>query len=259
MTEHPTPIDKPREAEPNAGQAATRGGWLNALVGIVSSPRTSFEIIRRRTPWVGAFLVLLAGTVSLATLSIPFGLQVMRAQFTEVLHGDAEQVDAMMAQFEQAAAATRLVTIGTGAAMLMVVLLLQAMFVWLLAVAFQGRPRFVQALSLVVHVNVIAHLQKWANFALLRLRGLDAIQSPQDAQPAMGLDLLLAGDNAALNVVWASVNPFTIWFVALLGFGAATVLGLSQRKGLVLAGAYWAATTAFAAASVAVAARLTPM
>ena len=259
MTEHPNPIDKLREAVPNAGQARTKGGWLKALVGIVASPRTSFEIIRQRKPWVGTFLVLLAATAPLTVLSLPFGLQGMRAQFTEIFQGDTEQVDAMMAQFEQAAAATRLVTIGGSAAMLVIAVLLQALFVWLLAIAFQGRARFAQALSLMVHVNVIAHLQKWANFSLLHLHGLDAIQSPQDAQAAMGLDLLLAGDNAALNIVWASVNPFTIWLVALLGLGAAAVLGLPQRKGFILAGIYWTATTALAAVSVAVAARLTPM
>ncbi len=41
--------------------------WFKALVGIVASPRTSFEIIRERQPWVGALAVILA-VLALRTL-----------------------------------------------------------------------------------------------------------------------------------------------------------------------------------------------
>ena len=77
-------------------------------------------------------------------------------------------------------------------------LLVQGVFVWLLAVAFQGQSRFAQSFSLMLHLGVIAHLKNWANFLLLHLRGMDAIRSQGDLQAPMGLDLL-AGDNAALK------------------------------------------------------------
>ena len=258
MTEHPLTIDNPHETPPNGDQPNGLGGWFRGLVAIVTSPRTSFEIIRRNSPWLGVLILLQASTISLALLSSSFGLQMQRAQLTETLPGQPDQVEALIAQTEQVMAAARWIAAGGGAVVTAIVLLVQAVFVWLLAIAFQGRPRFRQALSLMAHVSVIAHLRNWANLGLLHLRDPSAIRSPQDLQVPMGIDLFLAGDNAALNAVWASINPFTIWLLALLGLGAAAVLGLSQRQGLMLAGIYWAATTALTAAATGVASRFIP-
>jgi hypothetical protein len=182
----------------------------------------------------------------------------MRAQLTERIPGNPEQVDAMMAQIEQAAAATRWLPMATGALYLVVGLAIQTVLVWLLAIALQGQLRFVQSLSLMVHLAVIVHLKSWANFLLLHLRGTDAIRSQLDLQAPMGLDLLLAGDNATLNVVYASINPFTIWFLTLLALGAAAVFEVPRRKACLLAAVYWAATTAFTAVAASLLARLTP-
>ena len=255
MTENPQTIDNPHETAPSDDPRNGQGGWLSALIGIVASPRRSFEIIRERTPWLGALLLIVAGTIALTSLSAPFALQIARAQWTETL--PQEQVDAAMAQFEQTVAATRWLTIAFGTVMPMIGLLVQVVFVWLLAVALQGRCRFAQSLSLMLHLGVILHLKSWANFLLLHLRGMDAIRSQQDLQAPMGLDLL-AGGNAALNAFYASINPFTIWLLALLGLGAAAVFQLPQRKGLLLAGIYWAATTALAAAASTLMSRLVP-
>ena len=255
MTEPSNTTPNPDKTTPDASQLDNRRDWLRALVGIVAFPRTSFEIIRHRTPWLGALLLVVAGTMAMTSLSWPFGLEVTRAQLTERM--PPEEVDAMMAQFEQTPAATRWLATATGPAMVAIGLLVQAVFVWLLAVAFQGQSRFAQSLSLMLHLGVIAHLKNWANFLLLHLRGMDAIRSQRDLQAPMGLDLL-AGDNAALNAVYSSINPFTIWLLALLGLGAAAVFQLPQRKGFLLAGIYWAATTALAAAAATLTSRLIP-
>ncbi len=258
MTEPFQDTDGLRRTGPTGDQPQDRGGWPSALIGIVTSPRTSFEIVRRRAPCLGVVVLLQASAVCLALLSSSFGLQVRRAQLTEMMPGQPDQVEALMAQAEQSMAVTRSIAAGGAALLTAIVLLVQAVFVWLLAIAFQGRPRFGQALSLMAHVGVIALLRNWANFGLLHFRDLSAIRSPRDLQVPMGIDLFLAGDSAALNAVWASINPFTIWLLALLGLGAAAVLGLSQRQGFTLAGIYWAATTTLSAAAAGVASRLTP-
>ncbi len=242
-------------------QPSARGDWFKALIRIVTSPRKSFRIIGRSSPWLPAMLLILFGTLVLVELNQPYQEKAMRAELARALPGNAEQADQVLAQMEQARQGSPVVR-WAGRAMagaaFVVKLFIQTLFVWLLAVAFLGQVRFVHALSLMVHLSVIAHLQAWAALFIASRRGLDAIQAAADLEPAPGLNLLLAGDNAALNVVWASVNPFTIWFLVLLGLGSAAVLGLPRRRGYLLAGLYWASTTALAAATVGVAARLTP-
>ncbi len=256
MTGHQQPTDNPRETEATGDRR--RRGWLNAIAGIVISPRASFEIIRRNTPWLPTLLLVLLGTLVVGELSRPYQERGMRAQLAEMLPGGAEQADLLMAAAEQAGP----VALWTGRAVagvtFAVVLLIQTLLLWLLAMAFQGQARFSQALSLMVHLKLIPLIQGFATFLIASLRGLDAVQSMEDAQPVPGLNLLVAGDSAALNVVWATVNPFTMWFLVLLGLGAASVLGLPQRRGYLLAGIYWAATTAFAATLAGVGAAVTP-
>lgn len=256
MTVHQQPTDNPRETEANGDRP--RRGWLNALVGIVISPRASFEIIRRNSPWLPTLLLVLLGTLVVGELSRPYQERGMRAQLAEVLPGGAEQADLLMAAAEQAGPVALWTGRAVAGATFAVVLLIQTLLLWLLAMALQGQARFPQALSLMVHLKLIPLIQGFATFLIASLRGLDAIQSMADAQPVPGLNLLLAGDSAALNVVWASLNPFTLWFLMLLGLGAASVLGLPQRRGYLLAGLYWAATTAFAATLAGVGAAVTP-
>ena len=258
MTGHPGSTHDERHAATGGDHSQGRSAWLKALFCIFASPRQSFEIIRRRNPWLATLFLVLAGNAALALASAPLGLQAMRAQLTERMPGSPEQVDAMMGQFEQAAAAGRWLAMATGPLSVAVALAIQTMLVWLLAIALQGRLRFVQALALMIHLAVITHLQSWANFLLLHVRGTDAIRSQLDLRAPMGLDLLLAGDNATLNAVYASINPFTIWFLALLALGAAAVFEVPQRRAWLLAAVYWAATAAFTAVTTGLAARLTP-
>lgn len=258
MTERPNSTDNASRTDTTGDRSPSSKAWLDALLGIFASPRQSFEIIKRDKPWLAPLLLLVAGTIALTAASAPLGLQVMRAQLTERMPDNPEQVDLMMAQFEQAAAAARWLPMVTGPLQLAIGLAIQTVLVWLLAISLQGRLRFAQSLSLVVHLAVISHVKGWANFLLLHVRGTDAIRSQLDLQAPMGLDLLLAGDNATLNAVYASINPFTIWFLALLALGAATVLEVPQRKAWLLAAIYWAATTAFTVATTSLAARLMP-
>lgn len=258
MSEHAGSIHDERNIETTGDHTQGRNAWLKALIGVFASPRRSFEIIRHRNPWLAPLLLLATGSAALAMASAPLGLHAVRNQLMERMPGNPEQVDAMMAQIEQAAAATRWLALATGPLTLALGLAVQTVFVWLLAIALKGRLRFVHSLSLVVHLALIVHLKSWANFLLLHVRGTGAIRSQLDLQAPMGLDLLLAGDNATLNVVYASLNPFTIWFLALLALGATAVFEVPRRKAWLLAAIYWAATTAFAAATTGLAARLMP-
>ena len=255
MTEPRQTIDHPRPTEPNGDPPD--GGWLKALAGIFISPRASFEIVRRNSPWLPALILVLLGTLVLGELSRPYQQRAARVQLAEMLPGGAEQADLLMAEAEQAKPVVLWAGRAAAAGMIAVFVSLQTLLVWLLALSFQGQAGFRQALSLMLHLRLIVLVQGWASLLIASLRGLEAIQSVDDAQPIPGLNLLLAGENAALNVVWTSINPFSLWFLVLLGLGAAAVLGLPQRKAWLLAGLYWAATTAFAAATRGVGAALT--
>ena len=132
----------------------------------------------------------------------------------------------------------------------------QALFVWGLMLSFGGHGTFRQTLSVTVHLNVVSQLHAWAGFAWLELRGLEAIESVADASPTLGLNVVARSANPWLDAVLSGVNPFSVWFVTLLGAAAVTVFGMRRSSGVAVGTAYWLVTVALAAAGRALATRL---
>lgn len=255
MIEHSTTTepDQPRAPDPggaehdsDAGSGTAGSGdgrdpadrdrrdWLRALIGIVASPQTSFEIIRRQQLWVGVLLLIVAATVIDFAMTGPGFLEDIGLAV-----GDNETSSGLGTAF--------MLVIAAGLAVFVPVsLVFTALVIWLLAVAFRGDVRFRQSFSLVVHLYVIAFLDVQVTYLLFRNSDIGPTVSPSavaDAMPSIGLDRLIPTNNAVLETVLASIDPFAIWYYALLALGSAAVFGLSKRSGLAIAAIYWAAGT----------------
>lgn len=238
------PLEEP--SGPGGSAEADRSAWLRAVVGIVASPKSSFELIRQRRPWLGASLLLLAASI-VQFLLVWRGLAGSPAfeGFLEVL----PNAEALML-----AGGLTFAVIG-----LVIGWLFQAFVVWLLAVALSGDATFGRSFSLTVHAAVISCLAGFAGLLLSMGGSLESPESPADIGDAIvvpGLNLLLQTDNPALETIYLSITPFSIWHLVLLGLGAAAVFEMSPRRGLLIAGIYWAGMTAFAAAAAGVAGAL---
>lgn len=240
-------LDRVEEpSAPGGTPEADRSAWLRAVVGIVTSPRSSFDVIRERRPWLGAALLLLAASI------VQFLLAFRGLASSPAFEGIVEvlpNAEALM--------------LATGVIFAVIALvigwLFQALVVWLLAVALSGNAAFGRSFSLCIHVAVISCLAGFAGLLLSMGGSLESLESPTDVADAMvvpGLNLLLPTDNAVLNTIYSSITPFSIWHLVLLGLGAAAVFEMSPRRGLLIAGIYWAGTTAFAAAAAGVAGAL---
>ena len=71
MTEPLTPIGTDPKTAPSAQVPEGGGAWLRAVIGIVASPRVSFEIIRQDRPWVGVLALLVFATIVQSLLMRP--------------------------------------------------------------------------------------------------------------------------------------------------------------------------------------------
>ncbi len=238
------PLERPEELRaPNGTAEADRNAWLRAVVGIVTSPKSSFDLIRKHQPWLGASLLLLAAS------TVQFLLALRGLASSPAFEGIVE----VLPNAEALVLATGVIFAVIG---LVIGWLFQALVVWLLAVAFTSNATFGRSFSLTVHVAVISCLAGFVGLLLSMGASLESLESPTDVAEAMvvpGLNLLLPTDNAVLNTIYSSITPFSIWHLILLGLGAAAVFEMSPRKGLLIVGIYWAGTTAFAAAAAGVA------
>jgi hypothetical protein len=70
---------------------------------------------------------------------------------------------------------------------------------------------------------------------VLHMKGVGQITSPQDMQPALGLDLLAPGAKGFMGAALKAVNPFGIWGLVLTAIGVSTTHRLSKSTGYTIA------------------------
>lgn len=190
---------------------------LNAALGIFASPRNSFAVVRERAPWRVLLVLVSLSSMALYRLSAPF----LVAAFEASLPADAGPDQ--LFQAGQVFHLMNLVRFVLAPFIVVLKWLLGASLLWLLATAFGVRAPFRRTFSLVAHVSLIPHLYEWVGLLTLRLKGIEAIRTATDVRPPLGLDRLLRVDSAALTSLLTSINPFSLWQLALLALGASFV------------------------------------
>jgi hypothetical protein len=74
---------------------------------------------------------------------------------------------------------------------------------------------------------------------VIHLQGVGQITSPQDLQPALGLNLFLSGPKGFTGALLGGINPFSIWSLVL------TAIGVSTTQRMAKGSAYMIATVQF--------------
>ena len=107
---------------------------------------------------------------------------------------------------------------------------------WVLVSVFGGEAKFQTLLSVCAYATVPSViLLGIVGAAVLQMKGVAQISSPQDLQPALGLDLLApVATGFALSALKA-INPFGIWGLVLTAIGVSTTHRLSKSTGYVIA------------------------
>ncbi len=209
---------------PTPGTGAVIGGFagLKALVGIVAFPRTSFEIIRERRPWVAALAVILA-VLALRTV-------LGQRELAAIMGGGEPAVNLYGPSTAMAAA-------------VLIALPIEALLVWRLSLAFGAKLPFLTLFSLMVHVYVVGRLGDL--FSYLLSKGRRALELPE-ASSGFELDF----SNPALHTTvgalleGAASIAVSLWTLILLGLGIGVVARVSKWKGLGIAGFYAAVMAA---------------
>ena len=209
---------------PTPSTRAAAGGFagLRALIGIIAFPRTSFEIIRERRPWVAALAVI----VAVLALRTVLGQRDLAA----MLGGGESALDLYGPSM-------------TMAVVVLISLPIEALLVWRLALAFGATTRFLTLFSLMVHVYVVGRLGNLLSYFLSK--GRQALEPP-DASSGFELDF----SNPAVHTTVGALLEggitlaVSLWTLVLLGLGIGVVTRVSKWTGLGIAGFYAAVMAA---------------
>lgn len=187
-------------------------GAVLDLFRVLFSPGEVFERVRERPkfllPWIGLSVII----VLIAYMMMPFTQAAIAARIAQLAQ-----------QNPQAAAnAAKFQTVGIFVApvFLLIGLLISAGLLWLLVTLLAGADaRFTTLLSLSTYVAVPTILLQVAGLIVLKMKGLDAITSPDDLRPPLGLNLLSPSAGGFVGALLAGINPFSLWGLVLTAIG----------------------------------------
>ncbi|MGH7699847.1 MAG: YIP1 family protein [Gemmatimonadales bacterium] len=200
------------------------------LFRVLWEPGAVFERARERPRVLVPLLVIIGLSVALGLLAMPYvraGMAAVMAQRPQGAGAAPDPGTLAMFQF-----------IGT-AVFLPIYAFLGAGVLWIVVSLFGEQGSYRHLLSVVTYAMILYILQVAAGVVVLALRGVESITSPQDLQPAFGLDLVFTGATGYLGAVLKGINVFSIWGVVVQGIGITKTHNTSRETG------YAAAAVAF--------------
>ena len=194
--------------------------------------------LRRQPRWFLAFALIAAASAACMALSMPFTRQVALALLSGMLSTD-ELGNAVSLSERIQDLAVFISPMG-----LLGKWLLAATFLYLLSVILDAtEQQFGRIFATVVHAEIILVVMAYVNVFLLYLKGPEAMHGPTDLQAIPGLDVLLSDSSAniPLFTLLNGINPFSLWYVAVLSTGMSVMTGLRRLTSGIMVAALWLA------------------
>lgn len=235
-------MDEDRGLQPSGadGEDSGRkpeGGLLPSLIDIFIDPQKVFERIDAGLEWWKAYIAVSVVTVVIAYLNMPVQKQLMLV--SERMSG--EQAQAAVEQME------RFGFIGLIAAPAGVLL------IWLILAALvnvtvnlvSGKSEYKKVLSLIGFTSLIGVLEQIIQLVVIRLKGIESIESVSDTRIPLGLAALFPGSEGAARALMDSLSVFQIWYLIVFTLGVSAIFRISRAKAAVPAALMWLIGFAF--------------
>ncbi len=197
-------------------------GAVLDLINVLFSPDEVFERVREKPRFLLPFIGLAIPVMVIQFLTLPYAQAAMSSVYAQ-----------MATQNPQAAeAAQKFAFVGVffWPIILAIVLLLTALFLWVLVSVLGGEGKFGTLLSVSTYASITFVLAQIVGLIILMVKGKETLVSPDDLQPAMGLDLILPASGRFMNAFLKGINPFSIWGTILTAIGIAVTH--KQSKGV---------------------------
>jgi hypothetical protein len=200
------------------------GSSLLDVVRVLYEPGAVFARIREEPSFLLPFVAICVVQIALYFANLPFLKAGMAAQLASRPAGgpDPSKFLVIGAFF---------IPIGIGIA-----LLIGGGLLWVLVSLFGGEAKFSKLMSVAAYSAIPSVILLGIVGAIvLQVKGVGDIASPQDLQPALGLDLLVPGATGFMGAALKAVNPFGIWGLVLTAIGVSTTHRLSKGTGYMIA------------------------
>src|SRR6267143_2785136 len=200
------------------------GSSLLDVLKVLYEPSAVFERVREKPSFLVPYLVICAVQIAVYFVNMPFLKAGMAAQFAARPAGGPDP-----SKFLWIGA----VFIPVGIAL---ALLIGGFLLWVLVSLMGSEAKFGRLLSVAAYSAVPpVILLVLVGTIVLHVQGIGQVASPQDMQPALGLDLVAPGAHGFLGAALKSINPYSISGLVLTAIGVSTTQRLSKGTGYTVA------------------------
>ena len=208
---------------------ASEGNAFADVLKVLYEPGAVFERVRTRPSFFAPFIAIVAVQCVLFFVNLPLLKIALQPQMTAA--GRPMPGTALLAVFG----------LGFLLIFMTLLLLLAGLVLWVGAsILGGGEAKYSTLLSVALYSAVPAViLLSIIGSIVVHLQGTGQITSPQDLQPALGLDLLASGAKGFTGALLRGINPFSIWSLVL------TAIGVSTTQRMAKGSAYMIATIQF--------------
>jgi hypothetical protein len=210
--------------QPTAEQGSA-GSSFTDVFKVLFEPTAVFERVRARPSFFAPFLTIIAVQCILFFVNLPYLKVALAAQ--------------MAAQSRPVPGTAVLAVFGLLGLVIVlgIIFVITGLILWMLAsVLGGGEAKFTTMLSVAAYSAVpSAILLSIVGTIVLHLQGTSGLTSPQDMQPALGLDLLAPGAKGFIGAVLKAINPFSLWGVVLMATGVSTTQRTPKGNGYTVA------------------------
>ena len=194
---------------------------------VLYEPGAVFENVRTKPNFVAPYLAIMAAQIILFFVNLPILRVAIKAQMASAPAGRPMPSDTMLTVF----GIVGLIVVLT------IVFALSGLILWMLtSILGGGEAKFSTMLSVTLYSAIpAAVLLSVVGSLVIHLQGTGNITSPQDMQPALGLDLVSPGAKGFVGAILKGINPFSLWSLALTAIGVSTTQRIAKSSGWTIA------------------------
>jgi hypothetical protein len=200
------------------------------LIKVLFEPTAVFTRVAEKPKFLAPFLGLAVVLIICVVLLMPYQQAAMAAKLAEIVRQNPQAAAAIQNAQKFASAGIVFAPIVFG-----IILVIVAALLWVLVSVLGGEGKFSTLLSVATYAAVPGILLQIAGLIVLMMKGVSSVTSPEDLQPALGLDLLAPGATGFLLACLRGINPFSLWGAFLTATGITVTHKTSKGTGWTVA------------------------
>ncbi len=224
MADNQQNMQAPGAADPAAQEP--KGGFLSSIVDIFADPFKVFARIDAGLTWWKPFVLVTAVTMILSYLTLPLQQKLIELN----PRGLSEEALQKTVEGYGKFAPLGLIMVPIG---LIIFYLIAAGIVHLVINILSSRSNYKKTLSLISFCGIITIIEQIISTAVLKMRGIESIESAADLKFSLSLAPLLGEGKGLLSAALQSLSIFSIWYYVVLILGIAAIFKVSRKAAII--------------------------